>query len=136
MTMEMIQSNGGSITSTQAVKLFKEFALKSGYLGKDELVEHASYFSDEMKEHGQYLEEDAVGDIATLREQLKDLKARRKGETDQDTKDQLDEEIDSVKDSLDEEIKFRQPAIEALAAFKADKRQFLIEYMNRQTQSN
>lgn len=134
MTMDMIQSNGGPITSTQAIKLFKEFALKSGYLDKDELTEHAGYFSDEMKEHGGFLEDEAAGDISSLKEQLKELRARRKGETDKQTKEELDEEIKSALEDLEEETEHRQPAIRDLAAFKADKRQFLIEYMNRQTQ--
>jgi len=136
MTMDMIQSNGEPITSAQAVKLFKEFSLKSGYLGKDELSEHAEYFSEEMKERGRHLEEDAAGEIADLKTKLKDLKARLKGETDKDTREQLDEEIDCAKEELDQEVSYRQASIEALAAFKADKRLFLIEYMNNQTQSN
>ena len=101
MTMDMIQSNGGPITTAQAVKLFKEFALKSGYLDKDELTEHAGYFSDELKGHEQQLKEESDGDIAALKEALSELKARRKGETDKETRETLDEEIESAKEQLD-----------------------------------
>lgn len=134
MTLDMIQSDGGPITSAQAIKLFKEFALKSGYLAKGELAEHAEYFSNELKEHAQALEEDAAGDIADFKAKLKDLKAQRKGETDKNTKEQLDDEIAVAQEELDEEMNYRKSAILALAAFKADKRQFLIDNMNQQTQ--
>lgn len=135
MTMDMIQSNGGPITTAQAVKLFKEFALKSGYLDKDELTEHAGYFSDELKGHEQQLKEESDGDIAALKEALSELKARRKGETDKETRESLDEEIESAKEQLDEEVEYRKQAQQTLAAFKADKRQFLLDYMNQQTQN-
>lgn len=134
MTMEMIQTNGAPITAAQAVKLFKEFAHKSGYLKKNELTEHAGYFADELREHGANLEEDVAGDIASLKERLKELKALRKGESDPLRKTELDEEIELALEDLEQEKSSRQEAIAALAAFKADKRQFLIDYMNAQTQ--
>ena len=128
------QSNGEPITAAQAVKLFKAFALQSGYLDKDELIEHAAYFSDEMKSHGEFLEADANEAISSIKDQLKELKARRKGETDKETKESLDSEIESAQEDLLSELDFRKNAIAALAAFKTDKRQFLIDYTNQQTQ--
>lgn len=134
MTMDMIQSDGGPITTAQAIKLFKEFALKSGYLAKDELTDHTEYFSDQLTAHAQYLEEEAAGDITDFKAKLKNLKAQRKSEADKNIKEQLDEEIADAQEELDEEMNYRKSAILALAAFKADKRQFLIDYMNQQTQ--
>lgn len=134
MTIDMIDSNGEAITKAQAVKLFKQYMLAVGYLDKDEVIEHATDFADAMTEHEECLEHDAVDDLDSLKEQLADLKAQRKGETDTDTKEELDEEITSVKDDIESEKRLRQPAINALAAFKKDKRQFLINYVNQQVQ--
>ena len=135
MTMDMIDSKGEPITKAQAVKLFKQYMLAVGYLEKDEVVEHANDFAQEMTEHEECLEHDAVDDLASLKEQLADLKAQRKGETDADTKEELDEQILSTKDDIEADKHINQPARDALAAFKKDKRQFLIDYVNLQVQN-
>lgn len=132
--MAMIDSKGEPITKAQAVKLYKEYMLAVGFLDKDEVGNHASDFSEAMVEHEDCLEHDAVNDLDSLKEQLAELKAQRKGETDPDTKEELDEEISSVKDDIESEKKLNQPAKDALTAFKKDKRQFLIDYVNHEVQ--
>ena len=162
MTMEMIQSNGGPITAAQAVKLFKEFALKTGYLYKEELTEHGQYFAQEMKDEAEFLEQDAKGeldqlkyDLNELKDQRKEAKAREqelkaefKDTTEACDKDRIKEEIAHEQEKLEgiaeelsmaeiaiqEEVERLAPIAKAWADFKADKRQFLVTYTNRQTQ--
>lgn len=134
MTMEMIDSKGDPITKAQAVKLFKQYMLAVGYLDKDELADHAGYFSDAMTEHEECLAQDTTDDLDGYKDQLKTLQSRRKGETDAETKEELDEEIASIKQDIEQEKSESKPAKDALLAFKKDKRQFLIDYVNRQVQ--
>jgi hypothetical protein len=136
MTMEMIDSKGGPITKTQAVTVFKQYMQAVGYLDKDELVEHAGYFLDEMAMHEECLIQDAVSELDDLKEQLKALRSQRKGETDAETKADLDDEISSIKDDIQSAELSNKPAKDALAAFKKDKRQFLIDYVNHQVQGS
>lgn len=49
LTFEMIDSGGKPVTSSQAVKLFKNFMVTVGYLDKEEVDEHAAYFAEEMR---------------------------------------------------------------------------------------
>lgn len=135
MTMEMIDSKGEPITKAQAVKLFKQYMVAVGYLDKDELTEHAGYFADEMTEHEDCLKQDAAGDLASLKEHLKTLRSRRKGETDRETKADLDDEISSAQDDIENEEHSTESARSELADFKKDKRLFLINYVNQQVQS-
>jgi len=134
MTMAMIDSKGEPITKAQAVKLYKEYMLAVGFLDKDELTYHADDFAEEITRHQEELEHEAENDLASLQEQLKDLETQRKGETDAETKEFLKEEIASVKDDIKHEKTTNQPAVDALAAFKKDKRQFLIDYVNHEVQ--
>ena len=132
--MAMIDSKGEPITKAQAVKLYKEYMLAVGFLDKDEINYHATGFAEEIARHQEELEHDAVNDLASLQEQLKDLQAKYKGETDAETKEFLKEDIASVKDDIEKEKITNQPAVNALAAFKKDKRQFLIDYVNHEVQ--
>jgi len=110
MTWEMIGSNGQPINTVQAVKLFKLFMLRSGFLQQDELTEHAGYFADEIRSHTEALAED----LASARHNLKTCDPEDKA---------------SNKEAVED-------ARLQLADFRADKRQFLITYVNRQIQSN
>ena len=49
-------------------------------------------------------------------------------------KKELDDAILSIKEDIQHEHKFNQPARDALASFKKDKRQFLIDYVNNEVQ--
>lgn len=108
MTMDMIGSNGQPITTAQAIKLFKLFMLRSGYLQKNEITEHAEYFAEEIRSQTDALAED----LAAARAALKTCS---------------EEDKISCQDAV-ESARFD------LADFKADKRQFLIKYVNQQTQ--
>ena len=135
MTMDMIDNNNQPISTAEAVKLFKEFSLKTGHLSKEELAEHGRYFSDEIREHAESLKEDSTGDLANIKEQIKDAKARRKIAKDEEQKLEIDEELESLQLDLASEIDSTKAALAELAEFKADKRAFLIGYTNRQTQN-
>ena len=136
MTVDMIECSTGTITTAQAVKLFKEFALKTGYLHKDELTEHAEYFSDAMKEHAEALKEDAIGEVPFIKGLLSQLKAQRKEMSDKEAIEEINEQIIDAQADLATAVDDAKEAAKLLADFKADKTQFLIGYMNEQTQGN
>lgn len=109
MTWDMIGSHGQPINTVQAVKLFKLFMLRSGFLQQDQLAEHAGYFSDEIRNTTEALAED----LATARQELKTCAPEDKA---------------NYKEAV-------EAARLQLADFRADKRQFLITYVNQQTQA-
>lgn len=95
LTLEMIDSGGKPITSSQAIKLFKNFMVTVGYLDKEEVDEHAAYFAEEMKNEAS----------------------------------NLADEVEYQKTCSGDQIRVAA----ALKAFKKDKRNFLVSYVNRQT---
>lgn len=142
MTMEMIDSDGKPINTATAVKLFKEFMLKVGYLDKSELAEHAEDFAREIKEHGSALTEDlahekerAQADIADIKSNIFGLKKQMAASSDPAQREEFAVEIADLQDELkstgQEDIKYAQAEH---AAFKADKRAFLVSYVNQQIQ--
>lgn len=141
LTMSMIDSNGSAISSTQAVKFFKDFALSIGYLQKDELDSHASFFSEEIKAQAECLKDDlayakecASDDVSDARKVVLALQKRlKKCKTSADI-DQTTADLAEAKESLDDALYETNEAQEALNSFNADKRHFLIQYVNSQTQ--
>lgn len=140
MTMEMIDSGGKPINTATAVKLFKEFMLKVGYLDKSELTEHAEYFATEMKEHGTALTEDVTHEKEQLNEAIADIKSnisllkkQMAASSDPARREVFGDEITDLQDDLEgasqEDLEYAQAAH---AAFKADKRAFLVSYVNQQ----
>lgn len=134
MTMETIDSDGKPVSTATAIKLYKEFMLAIGYLEKDELAHHAEYFSDAIKEQLASLTEEAKGDVSEIKERLKDAKERLKGALITGQKEEINEEIESLQDDLNFEMQDLKDRKAELAAFKLDKRSFLIEYVNQETQ--
>lgn len=136
MTMETIDSDGKPVSTATAIKLYKEFMLAIGYLEKDELSHHAEYFADAIKEQLECLTEDAKGDLIGIKERIKDAKERLKGALTASQKEEIIEEIKSHEDDLNFEVQDLNDRKAELAAFKLDKRIFLIDYVNQETQGS
>lgn len=124
-------SADGTISTTDAKRLFKKYMLDIGYLEKDEATEHAEYFADAMKEQLTALQDDindAKEALAEAKKEANDFEGLTK------------EEVIQAKADIPQFIEWEQgeltKAQAALDKFKADKREFLIEYINRQTQQN
>ena len=136
LTAEMIKPEDQLITTTEAKRIFKEFMKRIGYLEKDELSLHASYLSDEIKDHQEGLKDECVSkkeEIKYEKASLKKFQAQLKKVTGEDEEDVLFE-IECAEDNLKLLSVELEEATEKLANFKKDKRAFLVEYINRQTQ--
>ncbi|ABA90286.1 hypothetical protein Pcar_3051 [Syntrophotalea carbinolica DSM 2380] len=134
---EMITPVGEPVNTSEAKRIFKQFMKEIGYLEKDELTEHAGYLSEEIKDHEQGLREECLDkkeEIAEAKRLLKELKSNLK-KAEGEEKEDIECEIEDIEDDLEDFVKELEQAAEALAKFKKDKREFLIEYINNQTQS-
>lgn len=142
MTLDNITPKGQAITSAQAVKVFRLYMLAVGYLDKQELPDWARYFSEDMKLHGielvdrvkeekrkvkEYSEFIGASEIRVLKRQL--LKTN-----DNLKRDAIEREIEEYQSEMHEEEKYLHQAQVALQAFRADKRQFVVDYINNLTQ--
>lgn len=142
---EMLQPTDVPIATAEAKRIFKEWMVRIGHLAnkdrldKMELSEHVGYFVEEMKEHEQMLKDDFADTKAQVAEEIKELKTDLKI-----LKNNLAKCADPAeKQSLEDEIAHSEKAIEmvtrewsseadALEKFKADKRAFLVDYINTQ----
>jgi len=134
---EMLTPVDEPISTTEAKRIFKQFMKDIGYLEKDELSDHAGYLAEEIKDHEQYLREelsDKKEDVAEAKRQIKELKSSLKKADAAKTED-IQYEIDDLEDELVYSQKELEEAAEALSKFRKDKRAFLVEYINSQTQS-
>ncbi len=144
---EMLHPVDNKITTQEAKRLFREWMLRIGYLDKQEVGDHVGYLADEIRDHEQGLKDD-----------LKEAKERLTEDTKQAKEDckRIEKELKTCKDAvkkaeLEEELKEAQEDMEldangarqdiaeaeaSLAAFKEDKREFLVRYINQQVRGH
>lgn len=142
MTLDNITPNGQAITSAQAVKVFRLYMLAVGYLDKQELPDWARYFAEDMKRHGRELAGDVVEEKRKFKEyseligapEIRALKRQIPKTNDNVKRDAIELEIAGYQSEIDEEEKYLRKAQAALQAFRADKRQFVVDYINNLTQ--
>ncbi len=130
LTKEMF-TNSGPIGTAEAKKLYKQFMVDIGYLEKDEATEYAGAFADAMNEHLEYLQ----ADVRDAKEALAEAKKEAN-----DFEGLTKEEIIEAKADIPQFIEWEQNELTnaqaALAKFKTDKRDFMIEYINGETQNH
>ena len=134
LTVSMITPADQPITTTDAMKIFKQHMLDIGYLEKDELSEHVGYLSDDIKGHGQYLKDEVTNtkeEIQEAKTELANLKKRRATGSD-DEKEDIEDGIKLLEGELIIAAMDIEKANNNLAAFKKDKRAFLVDYINAQ----
>jgi hypothetical protein len=142
MTLDNITPNGQAITSAQAVKVFRLYMLTISFLDKQELPDWARYFAEDMKRHGQELANDVVEERRKFKEyseligasEIRALKKQLSKTNDNVKRDAIELEIAGYQSEIDEEEKYLRKAQLALQAFRADKRQFVVDYINELTQ--
>lgn len=115
--------------------------LKVGFLDKQELKEHGESFIDALREHEKSLRGEVIDKaegltplLAEFRADISELKKRLRSEKDDAEKADI---LEDIRLSEEEIVEFRSEIVlakEALQEFKADKRGFLIEYVNTQVQ--
>lgn len=147
MTLDMIVPNGQAITSAQAVKVYKLFMQQVGYFRDWEdfekvvLAESSADFAIAMKEYGAYLADELASERRWNKEQTqnskKEISALKGKRTRSKTEVQLfeiDEEIGYWETYFDENMDDILAAEAAIKAFREDKRQFVVDYINKETQ--
>lgn len=140
LASEMLQPVENKIGTTEAKRIYREWMLKIGYLDKQEVGDHVGYLADDIRSTEEYLKEEverwkaeSKDEAAELKQEIKELKARIKACKDSTEKTTLEEELaDAQEDLASSNESFLIEAQQALAAFKADKREFLIDYINSQ----
>lgn len=114
LTNEMVQPIGNKITTQEAKRLYREFMVEIGYLERDEVALAIESLTEAIKDETAFLQEEYTNAI-------EDLKEARKHDTAGEV-EWAEREVQKTK--------------ERLAAFKADKRAWLIDYINMETQTH
>lgn len=143
LSSEHLQPVDQPINTVLAKQLFKEWMLKIGYLDKQEISLHVGYFAEEMRSYEENLREELREGKKNLafetkesKEEIKRIKMALANCKDDTKKAELEDELADAEDEL--RLYAMGPegdiakAQELLDAFKADKRAFLIEYVNGQ----
>jgi chromosome segregation ATPase len=138
MTYEMITPDQ-PINSSDAKRLYKDFMFQIGRLDKDELSMHAEYLSDEIKETTENYKIDISefqDEIKDLKSEINELKNKLKSCPSNDEKETIQDEIGYIEEDIryneDEILKIKNE----FSDFKADKRKFLINYINSELGHN
>lgn len=156
LTPESLEPVDAAINTTQAKKVYREWMWRIGYYtDKEELAYSVGWLAEEIKGETENLRlavdealsnlEDAKEAVAEARTELASVKKRLAGlkktcqdpEADEisDTEIELDEaqyELEGRADELEDAKREAAEARAALAAFRKDKRKFLVEYVNRE----
>jgi len=137
---DMILPVDQPIPTVKAIQIYKEFMLKVGYLEKYELAWHADEFAESMRRRTDELADDVRYETECLdtasadtKQQIANLKHQYSQATDPDERECINDEIDDLKQELTPDDSDLKAAKKTLQSFRRDKRQFLIDYVNRET---
>jgi hypothetical protein len=137
LTTEMIQPVGQPLSLTDAKAVFRAYTLRVGVLDKDEVALHVGHMVDEIKSHEEALKEDAQQFKEAIREaasEVKDAKRELSKAKSEQEKADAQSDLDEAEFNLQAATQDFEEAAKALADFKADKREFVIKYVNQQFQ--
>lgn len=141
---EMFEPRDQPITTAQAKKLYKEFLTQVGYFkahdyDRNEIAYDVEQLVDAINEREESLKFERDNEVeqrkealAEAKEDLKEAKRELKSCKDDAKRAELEADVQAA----EEWVGRHQKAIDELKAapttFKADKREFLIDYINRQ----
>ena len=135
ITTEMIEPVDAMLSTTAAKTVYKTFMLNIGYCDKKDITDNVRYFDEEIKlfESGLKAEcTECKNNIRKYKKELLKLEQKSMKISDEDLLDDLNFQMDSTK----EEICIWETDLirisNALEKFKQDKRDFLIEYVNKE----
>ena len=112
------------IDLTTAKQIYRTYMLSTGLYDKEDVSEGARMFSEEVKEEIRMLKEE----ISEQKSNVAETRSQLKKETDPD-------EIESMKDEIEDYESEVERASSELAQLNADKKHFLIDYINREIQA-
>lgn len=140
---EMLQPVDAPISTAEAKKIFKEWMVKIGRLSdkdkldKMELSHHVGYLVEDMKQHEEALrldiddEKESVAEsIKDEKEEIQDLKKELTKCRDQADKEGIEGQIVRCERAIATYQESLAVRVQKLADFKADRRAFLIDYIN------
>lgn len=138
---ENIEPCDAKMSTADAKKIFRQFMLQTNFLAKEEIADHTRWFVEELREHEAFLKEELgrVRDdfgpcIEDTNVDIQDLQRDLRKETDPVARAELQAELEDAKRELVEQSQFVKKVEEEYRALKDDKRAFLVDYINRQTQ--
>lgn len=137
ITPEMIQPTGDPLNTSDAKAVFKSYMVQIGFLDEKEVSEHVGYLADEIRQTETALKDDVDEpklQLAEARASLKSLQKRLAAAKTEEEKAPLEAEIEEAEFEVQAQTQGVEEAAKALAAFKADKRQFIVDYINQQLQ--
>lgn len=133
------------VTTTVLKKEYRDYLsilTRTGAIDNREISDLVRYFSEEIREHEENLKDDLRSvrdDIAGLKEEVSDIKAQIKDVVSPTEKNDLEADLEHNQNILHQTLTVDLvKAEQALASFKDNKLQFLIDYIkkNHSTRSN
>ncbi len=123
------------INLTAAKKIYRQYILSTGLYDKEDVAEGARMLGEEIKCELDMLKDEITEQKNNIREtqaQIKTIKAEQKT-----TSDETDaqEEIEELKGEIADYKEDLELASKQYTALKADKKTFLIDYINKEIQS-
>ena len=135
----MFQPADKKITTAEVKRIYKQYMKETGYLKKDDIAWQADAMVSDIHDHEEYLkanldqEKDNYQEgIRALKDDLQELKRDLAKCTDAVGRAELEDDIEVTTEDLNRDESQIENASKALAAFKEDKREFLINYINNQ----
>lgn len=142
---EMLQPVDAPISTAEAKRIFKEWMVNIGHLSnkdnidKMELSDHVGYFVEDMKQHEEALkfdiddEKEAVAEsIREEKEEIRDLKKELAKCKDHTQRENIEGQIAHCERAIANYQESLAVRVKELADFKADRRAFLVDYINTQ----
>jgi len=142
---EMLQPVDAPISTAEAKRIFKEWMVKIGHLSnkdkldKMELSDHVGYFVEDMKQHEEALkfdiddEKESVAEsIKEEKEEIRVLKKELAKCKDQAERENIEGQVAHCERAIANYQESLAMRVKELADFKADRRAFLVEYINTQ----
>jgi len=142
---EMLQPVDEPISAAEAKRIFKEWMVKIGHLSnkdkldKMELTDHVGYFVEEMKQHEEALKFDINDEkesvAASIKEEKDEIRTLKKDFAkckDEAERENIEGQIAHCERAIENYQASLAARVKELADFKADRRAFLIDYINTQ----
>lgn len=136
-----ITPTDAKINLAAAKKIFRQWMLMTGQLDEFELPDQLRYFVDAVKEEESFLKSEVEAAKQEIQKEMNELKAKIRNierdlqkESDAAPRAALQFDLEIAIGEKEELLEHVEEHRAAYLAFKEDKRLFLIEYINRQTQ--
>lgn len=139
LTRDMIESDQ-PLTLTEAKKFFKTYMTKIGYYEKGDELDlkyDIDALGEDIKRRGEELKDECdeyKKQIAETKKEINNLESKLKKATEEKEQDDIKDDIGYAKDELAEHTEELESCTSELESFKKDKWDFLIEYINNETQ--